>query len=169
MKTIRFLAAAVAALFTSSCAYHLGGLKPQSMENMNTFCVEMFSNYTLQPSAGMLMTTAMANSLQSDGTYRMAPRSEADFIVKGEVTSISRESLTTSTEDSYVSTQIGIRVYVDYKIIDRKTGRAIVNSGTSAEGSYFNQVGSTQSSLETALSYATRRIAEKITLNLTTR
>ncbi len=169
MMNIRTIAAGLLALCVSSCSYHLGGVKPASMEHLNTFCVEMFSNYTLQPNAGMLMTTAMANTLQSDGTYRMAPRNDADFIVKGEVVSIERESLTTNTEDTYVSTQIGINVNVEYQVIERKTGRVIIDSEEEAQGSYFNQVGSTQSSLETALSYATRRIAQDITLSLTTR
>ena len=137
------------------------------MKNMNTFCVEVFENNTVQPNVGMLMTTAMANELQSDGTYRMAPRNEADFILKGTVTHITRESLRTNTDDTYVSSEIGLAVYVNYQIIERKSGKVLRKNEASATGSYFNQGVNTVSAMDTALSYATRLVAEKITLNLT--
>lgn len=137
------------------------------MRNMNTFCVEMFENNTVQPNVGMLMTTAMANTLQSDGTYRMAPREKADFIVKGTVAYIRRTSLRTNTDDTYVSSEIGLDVHVDYEVIERKTGRVLRKGDSSATGSYFNQGVNTVSAMDTALSYATRQVADNITLNLT--
>ena len=167
MKKSRVLLAGLLAALVSSCGYHLGGMKPGYMENMNTFCVEVFENNTLQPNVGMLMTTAMANELQSDGTYRMAPRNEADFILKGTVTHITRESLRTNTDDTYVSSEIGLVVNVNYQIIDRKSGKVLKENETSATGSYFNQDVNTVSAMDTALSYATRLVAENITLNLT--
>ena len=169
MNLQMLLSCALAGLALSSCGYHLGGLKPANMQDMHTFCVEMFENNTVQPSVGMYMTTAMTNSLQSDGTYRLAPRNEADFIVKGKVSHITRDSLTTSTQDSYVSTQIGVTVHVDYKIINRNTGATLASGSCSQQAAYFNQVGSTISSMESALYYATNRVADDIVLNLTTR
>ena len=166
MKSLRLIATAVAALALSSCGYHLGGMKPANMKDMNTFCVEVFENETLYPNAGMLMTTAMANSLQSDGTYRMAPRKDADFIVKGKVCRISRESLITDSEDTYVSVKRGLTVNVNYKVIDRKSGKELYDSCVAETSSFFNQIGSTESAVEAALSYATRRIADEITNEL---
>ena len=167
MKLVRTFLACLSAVAVSACGYHLGGIKPGSMKNMNTFAVEMFENNTVQPNVGMLMTTAMANTLQSDGTYRMAPRNEADFIVKGVVTKIDRESLITSSDDTYVSREIGLTVCVDYQVIDRRTGKVLRQGDTNGNGSYFNQGVNTVSAMDTALSYATRRVADSITLNLT--
>lgn len=168
MKTRPILSCSLAALALCSCSYHLGGLKPRYMDNMNTFCVEMFENNTVQPSVGVFMTTAMTNALQGDGTYRLASREEADFVIKGVITHITRDSLTTSTKDSYVSTQIGVTVHVDYQLINRKTGAAITSGSESAQASYFNQSGSTISAMESALFYASSRVADEIVLNLTT-
>ena len=169
MKTFRALAAAAAVATLASCGYHLGGMRAPAMENMNTFCVEMFANETEHPNAGVLMTTAMANTLQSDGTFRMAPRKEADFVVKGNVCKIERDSMITNTEDTYISTQIGVRVEVEYQIVDMKNGRVLLSSQTSEEGNFFNEVGNKESAFEAAVSYATRRIADEITTNLVTR
>ncbi len=168
MKAVRLLITSVAALVFSSCGYHLGGMKPVSMKDMNTFCVEVFENETLHPNAGMLMTTAMANALQSDGTYRMAPRNEADFIVKGTVSRIVREALITDSEDTYISEQIGACVHVNYQVLERRTGKVLFHSEESETGEFFNQIGNAESAMESAISYATRRIADEITLNLTT-
>ncbi len=164
----KFLAlASVVALVMSGCGYKLGGLKPGYMKDMNTFCVEMFENNSIYPNAGMLMTTALGNALQSDGAYRIAPRNEADFIVKGVVTRVHKTSLLTDTEDTYISRSIGLEVSVDYQIVDRKTGKIIRASEATGSGSYYNQIGNTMSAQDTALSYATRRAADSVALNLT--
>ncbi|MBQ2868882.1 MAG: hypothetical protein IJE88_02530 [Akkermansia sp.] len=167
MKKIRTVIAGLMALAFSACGYHLGGVKPESMKDMNTFCVEMFENNTVQPSLGILMTTAMGNTLQSDGTYRMAPRSEADFILKGTVTHIKRDSLRTDPDDTYVSSEIGLTVYVSYEVVDRRTGKVIQKGSEEATGNYFNQDVNTVSAMDSALSYASRLVAEDIVFNLT--
>ncbi len=155
-------------MILASCGYHLGGMKAPALEGKNTFCVEMFANETEHPSAGVLMTTAMADKLQSDGTYRMAPRSEADFLVKGTVLGMERTSLITNTDDTYISTQIGVNVRVHYQVVDLKNGKVLISAYEDEQGNFFNEVGSTQSALEAAVSYATRRIADEITTNLVT-
>lgn len=167
MKAIRSFVACISALFISSCGYHLGGVKPADMQGMNTFAVEMFENTTVQPNVGMLMTTAMTNTLQSDGTYSLSPREDADFIVKGTVTHIDRSSLITDTEDTYVSREIGLTVHVKYQVVERATGKVLCQGGASGSGSYYNQGVNTVSAMDTALSYATRLVAEDITLNMT--
>lgn len=160
---------ALAGVALTSCGYHLGGMRPAYMDDMHTFCVEMFENNTVQPSVGVYMTTAVTNALQSDGTYRLAPRKEADFIVRGTVSHITRDSLTASTEDSYISTQIGVTVHVQYELVNRKTGAVISKGIESEQASYFNQDGSTITAMESALYYATTRVADDIVLNITTR
>lgn len=167
MKAMRSVFVGALALVVSSCGYHLGGIKPEYMKDMNTYCVEVFENNTVQPSVGMLMSTAMTNTMQSDGTYLLAPRSKADFILKGSVTHIERDSLRTNPDDTYVSSEIGLTVYVNYQVIDNKTGKQLTKGSTSATGSYFNQGVNTVSAMDAALSYATRLAAENITSNLT--
>lgn len=166
MKSVRTLITSLAALALASCGYHLGGIKPAELRDMNTFAVDVFDNETVYPNAGMLMTTAMANSLQSDGTYRMAPRNEADFIVEGCVKRVQRETILTDSEDTYISKELGARVYVVYKVTNRKTGEVIFSGEEEEMANFFNQIGSSQSAQEAALSYATRKIADDITLIL---
>ncbi len=151
----------------SGCGYHLGGLRCDELKDMDTFCVNMFSNYTTQPNVAMQMTTALTNALQRDGSFRMASPSECDFKVDGTVTRILRSSLTTDSDDTYVSSEIGLTVYVSYTVTDCSKNEVIVDGETSAQASYFNTEGNAQTSRAAALSYATRKAADNIVYQLT--
>lgn len=146
-----------------SCGYHLGGFHRASMDGMHTFSVEMFGNETLYPNVSMQVTTAVTDSLQRDGTFRLASPDECDFIVSGTVTDVSAQGLRTNAGDTYLSSEIGLTVHVSYVITNRRTGRSIMRSRTSAQGSYFNDTtGNVQTARDSALSYATRQVADLI-------
>ncbi len=149
------------------CGYHLGGLRCAPLKDMDTFCVNMFENYTTQPNVAMQMTTALADQLQRDGSFRMASPSECDFKIDGAVKSIQHESLMADRRDSYISSEIGMTVYVDYVVTDCRNNKVLMQSSTSAQSSYFNTSGNIQSARESALSYATRKAAENIIYQLT--
>ncbi len=166
---IRSLIPACALLLSllPGCGYHLGGLRCNALKDKETFCVNMFANYTTQPGVSMQMTTALADLLQRDGSFRMASPSECDFKVDGTVTSIGLNSLTADSRDSYISTEIGLKVNVSYVVTDGRTSKVLMRGSTTAQGSYFNTSGNVQSARESALSYATRKAAENIVYQLT--
>ncbi len=151
----------------SGCGYHLGGLRCNALKDMDTFCVNMFSNHTTQPNVAMQMTTALTNALQRDGSFRMASPTECDFKVDGTVTRILRSSLTTDSDDTYISSEIGLTVYVAYTVTDSREGKVVVRGETTGRASYFNTEGNAQTSREAALSYATRKAADNIVYQLT--
>lgn len=161
-----FRCAGAALLLLPGCV-HMGGQKPEAMKDMNTFCVTMFENHSTQPSVGMLMTTAVTDALQRDGTYRLVPASQADFLLSGSVTHLSRSSLLTDPDDSYLSREVGVEVHVTYKVLDRRSGKVVLERSVTGTGSYFTDAGVVQTSLESALSYATRLAADDITNDLT--
>lgn len=172
MKRLVALAAAAASLLLlPACMpelYHMGGLKPAAMQEMQTFCVQMFENHSTQPEAGMMLTTALTDAMQRDGTYRLASSKQADFILSGEVTHISRESLLTDPKDTYLSREVGINVHVRYTVRNGNTGATVMERTVTGQGSYFGDTGNVQSAVSSALSAATRRAAESITDDLTT-
>ena len=156
------------ALLLASCGYHLGGLRRASMKHLNTYCVEMFANKTLYPNVAMQITTAVGDGLQRDGTYRLASPEKCDFRVTGVVTSVQASGLLTNAGDTYLSSEIGLRVYVTCTVINNRTGKIIYSRQVSATGSFFNDdTGNVQTARESALSYATRQAAELIVQSLT--
>ena len=162
-----FTACLGSALLLSGCGYHLGGLRCMALKNMDTFCVNMFSNHTTQPNVAMQMTTALTNALQRDGSFRMASPSECDCKVDGTVRRITRDALATDSDDTYISSEIGLTVHVAYRVTDTRTNKILVQGETIAEASYFNTEGNTQTSRAAALSYATRKAADNIVYQLT--
>lgn len=155
-------------LLVVSCGYHLGGLKRTSMQDMDTFCVDMFANNTVFPNVSMQLTTALTDNMQRDGTYRLASPASSDFTISGAVTSVNASSLRTNSSDTYLSSEIGLTVNVAYRVVNNRTGQTLYTSTVRAEGSYFNDNSNAQTARDTALSYATRRAAELIVQALTT-
>lgn len=162
-----FLCCVLASLALASCGYHVGGLKNSRMQNVNTFCINMFENDTTFPQVSQQMTTALADALQRDGSFRLASSGRSDCSISGKVTRVSMESLRTDPDDTYLSSEVGLTVYVDYKVTDLKTGKVILEGSVSEQGSYFNNLGNMQSARDASLSYATRRAASSIVDNLT--
>ncbi len=160
-------ACALALSLLPGCGYHLGGLRCNALKDMDTFCVNMFANHTTQPNVAMQMTTALADNLQRDGSFRMASPSDCDFKIDGTVTRIVRDSLRTDSQDSYISSEIGLVVHVSYVVTDCRDGKELMRGSTSAQGSYFNTTGNIQTARESALSYATRKAAQNIVYQLT--
>ncbi|MBQ4593896.1 MAG: hypothetical protein IJA81_04650 [Akkermansia sp.] len=167
MKRIFTLLACALPLVTTSCGYKLGGLVNGDMEGMKTFDITMFENQTNYPHVAMQVTTALADALQSDGTFRMVSPSKSDFTVSGKVTSVQASSMTTNPDDSYLSLEIGLEVHVSYSITDRKTGKVVKSGEVNGEGSYFNTPGNVQAAREAALSYAARLAARELVDELT--
>lgn len=171
MKRLMFLPGIAAALLFSACSaglYHMGGVKPEPMKELSTFSVEMFGNHSTQPAAGMLLTTALTDTLQRDGTYRLASSGRADFTISGEITHLSRESLLTNPNDTYLSREVALIVHVRYTVRNNRTGAVVMQRSAAGQGNYFTDAGNRQSAVDSALSQASRNAAEDITNDLTT-
>lgn len=166
MRFFQLLAVLLPVCF-SACGYHVGGLKNKRMQGMDTFCINMFENHTTYADVSRQMTTALADALQRDGTFRLVTRSRSDFYITGAVTQVVASSLRTDSWDSYLSKEVGLTVWVSYRVIDSKTQETVIQASTSVSSSYFTEIGNTQSSRDAALSYATRKAANNIVDSLT--
>lgn len=159
----------LAALLSCGCIYHPGGIKNRGMRKVNSICVNTFANHTLIPYVATQFSSALTETLQRDGDYRLASPSECDAVLTGTVTSVRENSLRTDWRNTYISAEIGLTVQVSYTVTDARTGRILTRGQVSEEGSYFNDpTGNIQAARDSALSYATRLAAEQIVLNLTT-
>lgn len=167
MKRVLTILCCGVPLLMTSCGYKIGGLVNGSLEGMKTFDVMMFENQTVHPNVAMQMTTALANALENDGTFRMASSSVSDFCVSGTVTSVSASSLTSDPDDSYISREVGLTVYVDYVITERKTGKVLKKGNVTGSGSYFNTSGNVQAARDAALSSATTTAAQALVTIMT--
>ncbi len=153
----------------SSCGYHLNGLKSKDMEHLNTFSVRMFENNSLEVQAGILVTNAVTDMVQRDGTYKLASPSDADFRIEGTITQVNFSSLQVDSDNTYISTEIQLDLTVNFRIIESKTNKTLMTRTVMQDASFYNEITNTQAARDNALSYAARKLAEDIALYISTR
>lgn len=121
-----------------SCAgYQLGGSKPPSLAHVNTIAVPMFANGTQEPRAEALATSAVADALVRDGTYRLADRGSADAVLEGKLQGIKYSTLRSSRLDSLLAEELTNEVRIDWVLRDAKDPTRILASGSSDGHSSF--------------------------------
>ena len=169
VSTLRFLAGIVLmAVALSACGYTLGGMRNRALEKVKSVDVSMFANYTLYPDVAMQLTVALGEELQRDGSFRILSPKIADATISGEVVSVQSDSLRTDSRNTYLSTEIGLTVIVQYRAAQNSTGKTLQTGRVEAEASFFNdETGNVQTARDSALSYATRQAAEKIVQRMT--
>ena len=151
----------------SACSYYsLGAKKPKSLENVNTVYVEVFKNNSVYPRAEVLLTSALSQQMSSNGLFSLAPKDKADAFIRGTITYVGLSQLQSQWYDTYKSLQTGLTLGVKYDVVDAKTGKVLRSSSTTSTANYFNK-GDGQSDRWNAYSYAARRAAEQMTLQIT--
>lgn len=156
-----FTLSCLSCLLLSSCGYRLGGVKPKEFEKINNLHVSVFTNDSVEPRAAVLTTSAIADAIQKDGTFRLASKGNGEARLVGRVNSIRFIQLRSSSEDTYLSTERGLVLNVDYSVIDSKTNKVILSGNCSEMANFFNSANQ-QSAKEAALSYAARLVATQI-------
>ncbi len=165
---ILLIASCLSALMvTVSCGYRAGGYQPSALRGKKSASVEVFTNYTIQPMLSSQTTAAVCDLLQRDGTYTLVSPQKADIIIRGSIVDITRSSLRTNPYDSYLSSEVQLTVKVSYQIIDRKSGRVLMNGQVSGRGSNLSTTGNVQGAVDNALNSAAIRAAEALVTNLT--
>lgn len=157
----KFLAVVAGCLVVSACGYHLGGTKPAVIEHAKTIAVDLFENTSLEPRAATLVTSSLAEQLQSDGTLQLVSRSVADLKVRGRVRSVRLAQWRSASQDTYSTLEYGLSVDVDYEVIDAKTNKVLLK-GQATESTGLFSTGNLQTAKTNALSYAARRLAAQI-------
>ena len=64
----------------------------------------------------MLVTDAVIKKLQMDGGYKIVPVSEADAVLRGTITEVSRRQFRASRVDTLVTTEILVGLVVKYTV-----------------------------------------------------
>jgi hypothetical protein len=166
MRSIRFLAAALMALWLTGCAgYHLGPVNG-AVAGEKSIEVLPFNNQTLQPRLGDALTQALREQLQTEGTYHLAGRGPGDIVVSGVITRYEREGLSYLSAD--VTTPQDYRVDITAHITarDRATGTVLLDKDV--RGDTLVHVGSDLADAERqALPLLAQDLARNITELLT--
>ena len=125
------LGSAFLLLSLGGCAgYQIGPVQPYYLHSVHSIAVPTFENKTLLPRIAVLITDTVIKQFQADGTYRIESDEEADAILRGDITRITRAPVRSVRGNVLATTEFGLALHVRYTLVDRKTGKPL---GPSAE------------------------------------
>ena len=160
MKTLILLAPV---LFLASCAgYQLGGVKPASLAQVKTIAVPMFTNTTLHPRAEALATSAVANAIIQDGTYRISKTDDADAVLEGNLLEIKYSAIRGTRLDTLLPEELTNRVTLGWTLRDARNPAKVLASGTSTGSSQLFVSSNLQTARNNALPEALERAGEAL-------
>ena len=89
--------------------------------------VNLFRNDTPEPRLIEAVGTALRQTLQQDGTYRLATHGNADLVVDGVITRYERTSLSFLPNDVITARDYSISIFAQVIAVDHATGRTNLN------------------------------------------
>jgi hypothetical protein len=167
IRTLTKLALAAPLLALVSCTgYHLGGVKPASLAGVKSIAVPMFANDTQHPRASALATSAVANALIQDGTYRISTVDKADAVLEGELKRIEYRSIRGSRFDSAYPEELSNTVTIDWILRDAKDPTKVLAKGNAKGVSQLFVSANLQTARNNALPEALDRASEALVSRL---
>jgi hypothetical protein len=154
-------------LLLASCAgYQLGGTKPAALAAVRTLAVPMFANDTQHPRAEVIATSAVANALTQDGTYRIARSGTADAILEGRITSISYTAIRSRRLDTLRPEELASYVTLAWTVTATQPPGKVLAAGSATGNSTFFVDRDLQTARNNALPDAMERAGQAIVSQL---
>jgi hypothetical protein len=162
MKKLLSPLALTLSLLLSSCAgYHLGGQKPAHLAGITKLAVPTFENLTLEPRLASTVTNSLIKQIQVDGSYQVASKDQADAVLEGQVTRVTRTQFRSDRRNVLRTSQLQMRLTAIFTIRDTASGRAI-HTGQASANTYVILDSNVQNSEAQALDDAAQRLAASI-------
>ena len=150
-------------LWLAACGgYQLGGVKPASLAKVKTIAVPMFSNATQHPRAEALATSAVANALVLDGTYRIGGIDQADAVLEGSLREIKYSTLRGTRLDTLYPEELTNTVTLMWTLRDARDPTKVLASGSSSGTSQLFVSANLQTARNNALPEALERAGEAL-------
>jgi len=112
----------LAALLTGCAGYRVGSLLPPDIQ---TVAVPTFTNTTQEPLLENVVTDAVVRELQTEGTLRIAPESQADCVLRGTITGYQLVPLRYSRSDRAVPSEYRAVITAGFVLENTRTGAEI--------------------------------------------
>lgn len=162
MKRLLTLVIPLAGVLLSGCAgYHLGPNKPAHLASVARIAVPTCDNETLEPRLSVLFTNAVIKQLQTDGTYQIASKDNADAVLEMKILNINRSQFRAVRTNVLRTSELRVELRADYKLRESGTG-AVLHSGRVYGSSYIVLDPNFQLSEHQAMEEASQRIAANL-------
>lgn len=131
-----------------ACAtYQMGSTpKGEHLKDIRAIYVPTAQNETDETDLPGIMTNAILQELDRDGTYRHARKDESDAILETTITRVERSPIRQSTEQFLTTLQFQLRVTVQYRLYNLKEKKdALPRSTVIGTTTFFVQGDQTES------------------------
>lgn len=154
--------AAAVACFASCAGYEIGGRKPQSLAGIERIAVPMFTNATQHPRAEAIATSAVAQAITRDGTYRISAIDHADAVLEGTLRSVSYSTVRGTRFDTLLAQEFLNTVTIQWQLRDARDPTLILARDTSTGTSQLFRDSNLQTARNNALNDALENAAESL-------
>jgi len=114
------LAGVLISLCLAGClGYTLGPVKPNYLSQVQTIAVPTFKNDTLVPRIEVLVTDTVIKQFQQDGTFKIGNEGNADAVLKGEISRISRSPARSEPGNVLSTLEFNLVMRVKYHLVGR--------------------------------------------------
>jgi outer membrane lipopolysaccharide assembly protein LptE/RlpB len=131
------LACLALALSLAGCGYHLGSAKPTILQNVTKIAVPTFKNKTYLSNVEVLLADTTIKQFQQDGTYEIVPDDRADAILYCTLEKAERRQARAVLSNVLATREFILDLEVQYELVDRVTGAAILRGTMSADTSFY--------------------------------
>jgi hypothetical protein len=104
---------------TGCLGYTIGPVKPGYLSDVHTIAVPTFKNDTLIPRIEVLVTDSVIKQFQQDGTFKIGNESNADAILKAEISRVSRSPARSLRENVLSTTEFNLVMRLKYRLVGR--------------------------------------------------
>ncbi|MES2997418.1 MAG: LPS assembly lipoprotein LptE [Verrucomicrobiota bacterium] len=157
-----FSLALISCVLVSCAGYRLGGLKPASLARVHKIAVPMFHNATQHPRAEVIATSAVANAMVQDGTYRVSSLDHADAVLEGNLKSIDYSSIRGRRLDTLYPDELRNEVTIEWRLLDARDRTKVLASGSAGGSSQLFVSANLQTARNNALPEALERAGEAL-------
>jgi hypothetical protein len=164
----------IPAIFIAMCClvscsgYQLGDVKPKSLAHVRNIAVPMFANASLHPRAEALATSAVANAIVQDGTYKITSTDHADAILEGKLASIKYAAIRGTRRDTLRPEELRNTVTITWSLRDARNPTKVLASGSSSGTSQLFVSSNLQTARNNALPDALERAGEAVVSRIST-
>ena len=99
--------------------YTIGPVKPNYLADVHTIAVPTFKNDTLIPRIEVLVTDSVIKQFQQDGTFKVGNESNADAVLKAEISRITRSPARSQRGNVLSTTEFNLVMRLKYRLIGR--------------------------------------------------
>ena len=124
--------------FLTGCAgYTLGPTPPTYMKGVHQVAVPILKNASTTPDIQAVATTTIISQIQQDGTYEVTGVDQADAIVVGTITSVTRTKSRSLQGNVLASAEFNLRVTIDFRIERPNTAQLMAQRNIEGDTSFF--------------------------------